>query len=95
MGKVIYSMCDPAYGTGVHACVRTCVRSCVRACVPACVRACVWARAHLTKLPLSVYCALIATKRCIAAQVFDPLDSSRNESSASFRWIWSLYVTCI
>ena len=64
-------------------CMHACVRACVRAYVRACVRACV--RASNEVFTFIVYCALIATKRCIAAQVFDPLDSSRNESSASLR----------
>ena len=71
----------------VHACVFTFVRACERACVRACVRA------SNEVVTFIVYCVLIATKRCIAAQVFDLLDSSRNESSASFRM--QLYVTCI
>ena len=68
--------CVPAF-------VRACVRSFVRACERACVRACV--RASNEVVTFIVFCVLIATKRCIAGQVFDPLDSSRNESSASFR----------
>ena len=60
---------------------RACVRAYVRACMRACVR--VGERACKEDVNFIVYCALIATKRCIAAQVFDPLDSSRNESSAN------------
>ena len=75
----------------MRACVRArlrsfvlaCVRSCVRASVRACVRACV--RASNEAVTFIVYFVLIATKRCIAGQVFDLLDSSRNESSANFR----------
>ena len=50
----------------------------MRACVHACVRA------SNEVVTFIVYCVLIATKRCIAAQVFDLLVSSRNESRASF-----------
>ena len=107
-------MCDPAYATGVlacmHACLRACARVCLRSCVSACAHACVHAcvpafvhaclcafvracepacvcacvRASNEVVTFIVYCVMMATKRCIAAQVFDLLDSSRNESSASF-----------
>ena len=67
----------------VHACVRACLRSFVLACVRACGRAGV--RASNELITFIVYCALIAPKGCIATQDFDPLEGSRNESSASFR----------
>ena len=68
--------CVPAF---VHACVCPFVRACERACVRARVRA------YNEIVTFIFYCVLIATKRCLAAQVFDLLDSSRNESSANFR----------
>ena len=42
-------------------------------------------RASIEVITFIVYGALIATKGCIATQVFDPLESSRNESSLSLR----------
>ena len=43
-------------------------------------------RATNEVITLIVYCALVAQQRFIVAQVFDPLDISKSESSASF-WV--------